>query len=146
MPASMTGNACTMNELDDLSKILSGLVAKLLKTYDKAVTERSAFPDLRAAESVQFGDPTVSRPGRVELVVMHMDPEIDPTQDFIRFINVRVMKSREWGWCSSTGWHGRKTEVRATLEELKENPAPLVDRVRELSDGLPEETDPDVWR
>jgi hypothetical protein len=42
--------------------------------------------------------------------------------------------------------HGTKAELRAELEELGHDPQYLVERVSELADGLPEETNPDAWR
>lgn len=135
-----------MAERNELALLLQGLIRELLKEYDRRVPERSAFPDIRAGRTYSFGDPTTTLPGRIELVLMNMDARLDPKYDYLRFLSVRVMKSRDGGYASVTCLHGNKKELRSELEELLEDTSFLVDRVRELAEGLPEETDPDIWR
>lgn len=131
---------------ETVEEALSGILRDLLRYYDERVPERSTFPDVRVGRSVYFGDPDLTRPGRVELVVMHMDKDLDAAFDHMRFVSVRVMKSREGGFVSSSCLHGTKKELRERLTALAGNPQFLVERVYELANGLPEETNPDIWR
>jgi hypothetical protein len=135
-----------MPSRDDLNRIMSEVVSELLRYYDERVPERAEFPDVRVGRSVHFDDPQTTRPGRVELVVMHMDKRLDPRYERLRFVSVRVMKSREGGFASSTCLHGEKRALREQLESLVSDPAFLVERVSELADGLPEATNPDLWK
>ena len=79
-------------------------------------------------------------------MVMSMDPRLDPSYDELRFLSVRVMKSRQGGYSSSTCLHGTRDQLREHLMVLAHDPGFLVDRVSELADGLPEESNPDIWR
>lgn len=133
-------------DYDEMVKTVQELVSDLLRHYDERVPERGEFPDVRVGRTVQFGDPDVSLPGWVELVVMHMDARLDPKFDLMRFVSVRVMKSREGGYASLTCFHGPKDEVRKNLEEQLRDPEFLIERISELAEGLPEETNPDLWR
>ena len=131
---------------DDLREQTRAMVRDLLRQYDERVAERGHFPDFSAGRAVQFGDPAVSLPGRVDLVLMAMDPAIDARFATQRFISVRVMKSRDGGFASLSCLHGTRDELRRALREQAEDPDFLVARIGELADGLPEETDPDIWR
>lgn len=133
-------------DYDEMVETVQGLVGDLLRTFNERVPERGEFPDVRVGRPVQFGDPDVSLPGRVELVVMNMDARLDPAFDRMRFVSVRVMKSREGGYASLTCFHGPKDEVHRSLEEQLRDPEFLIERISELAEGLPEETNPDLWR
>ena len=133
-------------EYDEMADTVREMIGEILRNYGKRVPERGEFPDLRVGRPAQFGDPTVSLPGRVELIVMHMDARLDPQFDLMRFVSVQVMKSREGGYASLTCFHGTAEEVRKQLEEQGQEPDFLIDRIWELSEGLPEETNPDLWR
>jgi hypothetical protein len=113
---------------------------------DERVPDRGPFPDIRVGRPFHYGDPDIHLPGKLELVVMNMDAALDPRFDVLRFVSVRVMKSREGGFVAVTCLHGEKDLLRKRLEELVDDPDFLVERVEELSRGLPEETNPDVWR
>lgn len=129
-----------------MDQAVCGLVRDLLARYDEAVTEAGPFEDQRVQCAYQFGDPGVARPGTIELALMPMDPKIDPKYHSLRFLAVRVRKSREGGWASATCLHGTRAGLRTSLEGLLRNPAPVVNRIDQLANGLAEETDPDLWR
>ena len=122
------------------------IVEEILQHYDERVTEHSAFPDVRVGRKVYFGDRLTTMPGRIEIVVMNMDKRHDPAFDRMRFLSVRVMKSREGGYASVTCLHGDKAEVRRELEGFVDYPEFLLGHIDELANGLPEETNPDIWR
>ena len=130
----------------EIRKAVIEIVEEILESYDKHVPECAAFPDLRVGRKVFFGDRLTTMPGRVELVVMNMDKRHDPDFDRMRFLSLRVMKSREGGYASVTCLHGDKAEVRRELEGFVDFPEFLLARIDELSNGLPEETNPDIWR
>ena len=135
-----------MPDETQLGPVLSGMVADLLHCYDERVPERGAFADVRVSRPFHFGDPSTTLPGKVELVVMNMDREMDPQFSEMRFVSVRVVKSREGGFVSMSCLHSTKARLRDHLEELVLDPAFFVERVEELAAGLPEETNPDMWR
>lgn len=135
-----------MNGNSQLHRLLSGMIGEILQKYDERVPERGAFGDLRVGAQFHFDDPDTTLPGRVELVVMHMDSRLDPKYDVLRFVSVRVMKSRQGGYASSTCLHGSKSDLRQQLEEQRNTPFLLATRVEQLAHGLPEETNPDIWR
>lgn len=132
--------------MEELHQTLKAMLQDLLRYYDERVPECGAFPDVRVVRPFHYGDPDVSLPGKLELVIMNMDSELDRKYDSLRFVSVRVMKSREGGFAAMTCLHGGKTDVKARLEELVSDPGFLADRVNELALGLPEETNPDIWR
>jgi hypothetical protein len=135
-----------MPQTAQIGPLLSGMVADLLKNYDERVPERGMFPDVRVMRPFHFGDPETTLPGKVELVVMNMDREMDPQFSELRFVSVRVVRSRHGGFASMSCLHSTKGQLRARLEELQRDPEFLVERVEELAEGLPEETNPDIWR
>lgn len=135
-----------MPDETQLGPLLSGMVADLLRYYDERVPERGAFPDVRVSRPFHFGDPGTTMPGKVELVVMNMDREMDPQFSEMRFVSVRVVKSREGGFVSMSCLHSTKAQLRARLEDLRHDPDFFIERVEELAAGLPEETNPDLWR
>ena len=114
--------------------------------FDEHVPDAGAFADLRASRTVYFGDPDTSQPGRIELAVMHMNTEIDRGYAALRFLSVRVWKSPRGGMASQTCFHLPKDVLKRELQDQESEPSFLVDRVEELAHGLPEETNPDVWR
>ncbi len=131
---------------DELAPSVTEMVQSLLQAYDSRVTDRGMFADLSARQTVHFGDPQTTRPGRLELLVLAMDPEMNPQFDQMRCLSVRVCKSRDGGFASLSCLHGTRADLRAALERIAADPAFLLDRIHELADGLPEETNPDVWR
>ncbi len=135
-----------MAEMTKLEPLIAEMLTELLEKYEAAVPATGVFKDVRVWRQVQFDDPTTALPGKLEFVIMHMDARLDPKYDVLRFMSVRVMKSRAGGISSSTCLHGPKDELRAQLIELRDEPDFVIDRVRELADGLPEETNPDAWR
>ena len=135
-----------MSYHDELSRAISEVLSEILGQFDGRVTARAPFADLRVGRQFYFDDPETTLPGRFELVVMSMDPRLDPSYDLLRFLSVRVMKSRKGGYSSLTCLHGTREELREHLMVLAHDPGFLVDRISELADGLPEETNPDLWR
>jgi hypothetical protein len=135
-----------MSDRDDIAEAVEEMLHEILTAYEDRVPAQSIFPDVRAGRKVYFGDPSTSMPGRVELAVMHMDKELDKVFDSLRFLAVRVWKSRDGGTASTTCFHATKKELRALLEEQLHSPDYIVDRIQELANGLPEETNPDIWR
>jgi len=131
---------------DEIENTLRELIEELLEQFDSRVPETGDFRDLNVGRGVHFGDPETALPGKLQLIVMHMDARLDPRYHYLRFLSVRVMKSREGGYSSSTCLHGRKQELREALEEQLHDPQLLLERVNQLAIGLPEETNPDIWR
>jgi hypothetical protein len=129
-----------------LADTLRDMLREILAKFDERVSERGTFPDLRVTRDHHFGDPAIHRPGRLELIVMSMDPKLDPKFDFQRFLSVRVIKSVVHGYVSLSCFHGTRAELRAQLEAQAARPDLLLGRIRELADGLPEETNPEIWR
>ena len=130
----------------ELGKAISETVAELLKSFDSRVPERGEFQDLRAWREFHFDDPDTTLPGKFELAVLNMDKRLDPTFDFMRFLSVRVMKSRKGGYTSVSCLHSTREELREQLMMLAHDPEFLIERISELADGLPEESNPDLWR
>lgn len=135
-----------MTDREQIAEAVSRLLSELLVHFDKKVPEQGPFPDLRARCEVEFGDPSTDAPGWLELDVMPMEVKLDPNYNRIRFISVRVMKSRKNGYASMTCLHCEKQELRQEIEAQIKDPEYLVQRVEELASGLPEETNPDVWK
>ena len=135
-----------MSDRNEIAEAVQQMLDDILSEYEERVPARSVFPDLKAGRKVQFGDPSVAMPGRVELAVMHMDAELDKQFDSLRFLAIRVWKGRQGGTASTTCFHGPKPALKQQLEEEAEKPDYIVDRIWELADGLPEETNPDIWR
>lgn len=131
---------------DGLSEAASSIVRSLLAQFEERVSERGPFPDLQAGRTVQFGDPDTAMPGRVDLLVLNMDSGTDPAFNELRFVSVRVRRAIHGGFASLSCLHGRKAELRKQLEDLADDPAFLVERIEELAHGLPEETNPDLWK
>jgi hypothetical protein len=75
-----------------------------------------------------------------------MDPKLDPKFASQRFLSVRVIKSVVHGYVSLSCFHGTRAELRVLLEGQASQPDLLMQRISELADGLPEETNPEIWR
>src|SRR5437868_562844 len=99
----------------ELSNVMSEMVREILEKFDSRVPDTGPFRDLNAGRQYHFGDPATSLPGKIELIVMNMDVALDPRFQNLRFVSVRVMKSREGGFSSSTCLHGPKAELREQL-------------------------------
>lgn len=135
-----------MDVNDEILTALRELVTDVLREYDDRVTEAGPFVDLRFKRQVYFGDPDTSMPGLLELAVMNMADHVNPDNKSLRFAAVRVKKSARGGTVSSTCFHGDKAEVKKALENELKQPVVLLEKVVELSSGLPEETNPSLWR
>lgn len=146
MTVERMGSTLAVSQHQELEQAVRDILEELLPVYDERVTTKAKFPDLHAGRRVHFGDPDISLPGRVELAVMHMDAQIDRNYDSLRFLAIRVWKSREGGTASTTCFHATKTDLKTELEQQLHDPSFIIDRVEELALGLPEETNPDVWR
>lgn len=135
-----------MTDNPEIATILSSMLADLLQVYDEKVSAEGTFNDVRLKRQVYFGEVGTSQPGLIELTVMHMDEKLNPENRRLRFVAVRVKKSPRGGTVSSTCFHGTKEELRAELEREMRSPSILLERVEELASGLPEETNPELWR
>ena len=131
---------------EPLADLLRDMLGEILAKFDEQVSERGPFPDLRVQRDHHFGDPGIHRPGRLELAVMSMDPKLDPKFASQRFLSVRVIKSVVHGYVSLSCFHGTRAELRTLLEGQASQPDLLMQRISELADGLPEETNPEIWR
>jgi len=64
----------------------------------------------------------------------------------LRFVALRARSPETQGFLSSTMFHGTKGELRSVLRRLLDDPAELLEAATALLEGLPEESDPDLWR
>lgn len=135
-----------MSSNNEIYSALQELVGEILQAFDHKVSETGPFPDLRVKQQLYYGDPAVNQPGMLELTVMNMDQQINPQHSSTRFLALRVKKSPRGGTVSATCFHGTKSELRAELEREQKDPTILAERVQELASGLPEETNPNLWR
>ena len=133
-----------MAATEQIEEAVADLLRELLEVFDGRVPETGPFPDLRAGTPFPFADDGTQ--GRLELVVMSMDPKHDPAFAAQRFVSVRVKKSPRGGTASVSCFHGTKAEVRGRLEAEASGPVYLADRVAELANGLPEESNPELWQ
>ena len=123
------------------------MVHALLEQFDQHMTTRGPFHEFHARGNLALGDDSASTaPLHVEMVVMAMDPAIEPRFVELRFVSLRIMKGREGGFVSLSCLHGTADELRARLVALEREPGYLIERIRELAQGLPAETNPDLWR
>lgn len=135
-----------MTSDQEISEALQEILTDILAAYEEKVPAEGAFNDFRVKRQVRFGDPATASPGLLELTVMAMDEKINPANRALRFLAIRVRKSPRGGVVSSTCFHGTTEKLRGELEREQRNPAMLVMIVQELLFGLPEETNPDMWR
>lgn len=148
--------------LDDpiLGPLLGDLAGALARRFDVEVSASGPFRDVGEGSPYAFPAQGASRSqraerqrtgqadadGRIDFVVMAMDPRIDPAYATVRFLSIRVRKSPDGGTASLTDYHGTSAQLKARLVSLSENPTPLAVHVSELADGLPEITSADIWR
>ena len=122
------------------------MVHELLEQFDHRMTTRGPFNEFHTGGNLALGDPTTTAPMHVEMVVMAMDPAIEARFVELRFVSLRIMKSRDGGFVSLSCLHGSADELRGRLVALERDPGYLIERIRELAQGLPAETNPDIWR
>ncbi len=135
-----------MSSNSEIATALHEMLIDLLPDFYDKVPEKGSFNDLRVKRQVYFDDPGTTLPGLLELTVMCMDQQLDPNFGEMRFVAIRVKKSPRGGTVSATCFHGTTDEVRLALERERQNPARLLEKIQELASGLPEETNPDLWR
>ncbi|MCX7963554.1 MAG: hypothetical protein N2644_03585 [Candidatus Sumerlaea chitinivorans] len=135
-----------MHEFSPLTDVLPALLENLFATYDERVTECGPFPDHSVSARVAIEGMLGVRNVRLEISVRSMNKEINEAFQTQRFLAVRLHKTDGPGFVSATCYHGTKEELRSRLVALIANPADLTERIEELAHGLPEETDPDLWR
>lgn len=135
-----------MSSNPEIATVLYEMLADLLPAFDEKVPQKGPFNDLRLKRQVYFNDPATTLPGMLEIAVMHMDQQLDPQFSTMRFVAVRVKKSNRGGTVSATCFHGTTDEVQAELEKERRDPKRLIQRIQELASGLPEETNPKLWR
>ena len=129
-----------------LTRAVSAMVHELLDQFDHHMTTRGPFHEFHAGGNLALGDPATTAPLHVEMVVMAMDPAIEARFVELRFVSLRIMKSRDGGFVSLSCLHGTADELRTRLVALEREPGYLIERIRELAQGLPAETNPDIWR
>jgi hypothetical protein len=135
-----------MRDFIPLSEILPALLQSLLATYDERVTESGPFPDHSVTARVAIEGMLGVRNLRLEISVRSMNKEINEAFHTQRFLAVRLHRPDGPGFVSSTCFHGTKAELRSRLIALLKDPADLITRIEELAHGLPEETNPNLWR
>lgn len=135
-----------MSNETEIQTAVGEILTDLLRQYDARVTAEGPFDDLRLKRQVEFGDPDVALPGLLELTVLAMGESVNPTHRTQRFLAVRVKRSARGGMVSTTLFHGTKDQLRADLERERKKPDVLVRTIEELLFGLPEETNPNLWR
>lgn len=135
-----------MSNEGEIQDAVVEILNDLLRQYDDRVTAEGSFDDFRLKRQVVFGDPDVALPGLLEMTVRAMGESVNPAHRVQRFLAVRVKRSASGGVVSTTMFHGTKDELRTELERERKNPAVLVAAVEELLFGLPEETNPNLWR
>lgn len=121
------------------------MIGLLLEDFDSKVPAAGMFPDHRVSEPYPFEGESGPL-GRLELAVVAMDPRRDPSFDTVRYVALRVKKSPKGGVASISCMHGTAAEVKARLEGEARRAVYLSERATELAEGLPEETDPEMWR
>lgn len=144
--AIVSGSANPMDAQAEIIEALHAMLSDLLDQYDQRVPEFGPFNDLRVRRQVAYGDPATTQPGTLELAVMSMDEQLNPDNRTLRFLAIRVKKSPRGGAVSSTCFHGTKAAVHAEMQRELRTPQLLLERVEELASGLPEETNPGMWR
>ena len=135
-----------MEMRDEISPILKEMLADMLRDFDTRVPELHAFPDFRIRRQAHFADPATTLPGILEIAIMSMDESLSPDRASQRFLAIRVKKSPRGGAVSCTCFHGTRDELKQHLQQELKAPAQLLNRIEELSHGLPEETNPAMWR
>jgi len=135
-----------MSSDSEIMEVLPRMLGELLQAYDERVSDEGPFNDLRVKKQVFYNDPATAMPGILEIAVMSMDADLNPVNKTLRFVAVRVKKSPRGGAVSSTCFHGTKAELKAELERELRAPDLLPNRIEELASGLPEETNPNMWR
>lgn len=128
--------------------LIQDLLELILEEYDTRVTQRGPFPDLRVGKQVDFSfsEKPVNDPGKLEFAVLNMDAMIDSAYDDKRFLSMRVKKTSRGGFVSTTFFHGTFDELKNRLLDEAHNPQVIPEKLEELLSGLPEKTNPDLWR
>lgn len=135
-----------MSSETEIRTAVMEILTEMLNHYDARVTTEGQFDDLRLKRQVEFGDPDTTSPGLLELTVMAMGDSVNPAHRSQRFLAVRVKRSARGGMVSTTLFHGTKDQLRDALERERKQPDALALAVEELLFGLPEETNPNLWR
>ena len=137
-----------MAQVLKLEEAVPVLVRTLLSRYDAAVPEKGLFSDLVAVERVHHRSSLNGSESEVflEMAVRAMNPDADARFDRLRFVALRARSPETQGFLSSTMFHGTKGELRSVLRRLLDDPAELLEAATALLEGLPEESDPDLWR
>lgn len=135
-----------MDTNPEIEEALHAMLTELLDVYEQRVPESGPFNDVRVRRQVSYGDPATTQPGTLEIAIMSMDEQLNPANRSLRFLALRVKKSPRGGAVSSTCFHGTKADVHAEIQCELRTPQLLLERVQELASGLPEETNPGMWR
>ncbi len=137
-----------MAEPVTLEQALLLLVESLLARYEECVPARGLFPDLSASQPVRHRSSLSGSESEVilEMSIRAMNPEAGEAFDRVRFVCLRARNPRTQGFASATMFHGTKTELHQRLKRMRIDADELLDAARALLEGLPEETNPDLWR
>lgn len=128
--------------------LIQDLLELILEKYDERVTRRGAFPDLRVGKQVDFtfSEKPAEYPGKLEFAVLNMDAKIDSAYDDKRFLSMRIKKTSRGGFVSTTFFHGTFDELKDRLLDEAHQPQIIPEKLEELLSGLPEQTNPELWR
>ncbi len=137
-----------MAEALTLDVAISELLRELLVKFGEFVTAEGIFPDLVATRHVCHRSSLNGSESVVilELAVRAMNPEFDPRFRTLRFLALRAHSPQTHGFISTTLFHAKADDLRKKLDELLANPQELLESATALLEGLPEESDPDLWR
>ncbi len=126
-----------------LETVISELIFRLKLNIEERMPETGEFDDIRVAAPAVFSEATTA--GQLELTAMHMTKKIDPEYENLRFIVIRV-RTGGGGAASSTTLHGTRSEILENLGKKDTVHELIYHRVMELAAGLPQQSDPDMWK
>ncbi|MGB9691187.1 MAG: hypothetical protein ACPL7D_03370 [Candidatus Sumerlaeaceae bacterium] len=131
-----------------LNNAIREMLHELVSKYGEFVAQAGLFPDLVAARRVRHRSSLNGSESEVvlEMAVRAMNPEFDPRFQSMRFLALRAHSPTTQGFISTTLLHASTQELRERLEGLLTDSQELLEAATQLIEGLPEESDPDLWR
>ena len=131
-----------------LEEAVPELLRELLTDFDAKVPSCGEFPDFVVTQKVSHVSALNGSESLVvlEFAVRAMNPEQQREFDTLRFLAIRARSLGSGGFVSTTLYHGEKNTLRGTLVRLSQDPTALIETVAALLEGLPEESDPALWR
>lgn len=131
-----------------LAEAIEKLLGELLEQFAAAVPEVGEFPELAVSHPVihrSHLNGCVSE-FTLELSIRAMNARVSADFGRLRYLRVRVGRAGSGGGVSATLFHATAPELRKKIEALRRDPTELVESATALVEGLPVETDPDLWR